>query len=417
MRGDLVERGGRAEDLVGVVPGGGDHLVDDGVPPGERPGLVEEEGLGPAELLERGPALDDHPAPGCPREAGHDGDGRGEDQGARRGDHEHGHGAAQLAGRGPGDRGEPEAHRQEGHGPAVGQAHERRGRGRGLTDQPHDAGIGRIGGVGGGPQVEGPARVDHAAADQVTGRPGDRDGLTGQRALVEHGGGGVHQPVDRHDLAREHEQQVPDRHGIERDVVGTVGPVPVGDLRGSLDERGELPLGPASRPRLQGPAGGQHHRHHRPGERLADHDRADEGHERQHVDAETAPEGRGHHPAPRRDDAQHRRRGPHPVRGGVVAEEPGDGTCGEAGDRDHQQHHVAVPGEADHGTRCGAHAGGPPERACGSSRTVARSPPRGDTSSVRSPPLARASWREMASPSPVVPVGWVSSCQKRVNAT
>ena len=84
-------------------------------------------------------------------------------------------------------------------------------------------------------QVDRLPRVDHAAADVVAGDPLDRQRLTGQRGLVQHGGG--QQPaVDRDDLSGADQQPVTDDDVVDRDLDDAALDAAAGRARGPLDQ-------------------------------------------------------------------------------------------------------------------------------------------------------------------------------------
>ena len=119
VRRQLLDRGGQPEDLRRALPidavpvGAVDRTdLDRGQPRpagGERPGLVEQDDAGPRQGLERPAALDDHAAPGRPRDPGDDRDRRGQQERARRRHDQDGQAADGVAGDEPGDRREDPA--------------------------------------------------------------------------------------------------------------------------------------------------------------------------------------------------------------------------------------------------------------------------------------------------------------------
>ncbi len=117
---------------------------------GERAGLVEQEDACPGDGLERTAALDDDPALRGAADAGHDRDGRREEQRAGRRHDQHGQGAHRVAGGHPGVARDDQRQGHEQERVAVGQAHERRLRRLGLLDEAHDAGVGAVLRGGGG---------------------------------------------------------------------------------------------------------------------------------------------------------------------------------------------------------------------------------------------------------------------------
>src|SRR5205823_13713819 len=120
----------------------------------EGPGLVEGHRPGLAELLDHAGTLDDHPCPGRARDAGDEGDRGGEDQRARRCDHEYGQGADSVARQPPGETGDRYGQGQEDDRVPVGQPDEGRPLRLGLPDEPDDAGVCALDGGTDRPQLE-----------------------------------------------------------------------------------------------------------------------------------------------------------------------------------------------------------------------------------------------------------------------
>ena len=220
--GGLVERGGQAQDLFrGQRPGGHDG-GHGGLACGERPGLVQQHGGAPGQALEHPAVLHHDPAARRRRQAGDQGDRRGQDERAGRGDDQDGHRAGRAAQR-PRHPGHGQAQRQEPQGVPVGEPDERRLRVLRLADQADDAGVGAVRRAGRGPQVERPGRVDGAAAQRVTPGVLDRQRLPGERGFIQHGGIGGQRAVHGDDVARRDEQQVTGHdlvqgHGLQRSV-------------------------------------------------------------------------------------------------------------------------------------------------------------------------------------------------------
>ena len=75
----------------------------------------------------------------------------------------------------------------------------------------------------------------------------DRERLTGQRGLVEHGAPARERAVDGHDLAREHAQRVARCDLARRDVEKPAVPPTVGDRRCTSGERRDLAAGAPER--------------------------------------------------------------------------------------------------------------------------------------------------------------------------
>ena len=92
VTGDLVQRCRQPEDFGGLQPARADGRRHRRVPAGQRPRLVQQQGCAPGELLEDPAALDDDAPPRGYRHPGHERDRGSQDQRARRGDHQDGHG-------------------------------------------------------------------------------------------------------------------------------------------------------------------------------------------------------------------------------------------------------------------------------------------------------------------------------------
>ncbi len=278
---------------------------------GDRARLVEDERLGCPQLFEHRSALH-HDAPSCrPRQPGDERHWCGEDQRARRGHDEHVHGPHQLPGDEPRGAGEAQAGSEEGQCPPIGQTDEAGARGAGLLDQTDEAGVGRIRGVGRGPQVERAPCVHPPAADEVTDQPLDWPRFARQRALVDHGRGVRDHPVDGDHLAVGHHQQVtdPDLREVHRLELTAV--VEVGGPWRSVRERPQLPVGATLRPRLERPTGGEHQGDDRSGQVLAHHKCPDECQQGDHVDAHATLASGADHQEGASEDAEHRGPGPH----------------------------------------------------------------------------------------------------------
>ena len=187
VRRHLVQGRGESQHLVGVETTRGDHLGQDRVSLGQGAGLVEQHHLPAGQGLQRATTLDDDTHVCGPGEPGHDGDRGGQEQRARRCDDQHRDGEYRVTADRPGHPGQDQRERDEVDGDSIGGAHERRRRRLGLLHQADHAGVGGFGGDRGRQQVDRLPRVDHAAAHVVAGDPLDRQRLTGQCRLVQHG--------------------------------------------------------------------------------------------------------------------------------------------------------------------------------------------------------------------------------------
>ena len=221
LRG-LLQRSGQPQHLLRALAGGrldGDQAR---AADGQRARLVEDDGAGAGERLQRSAALDEDALARRLRDAGDEGHGRRQDERAGRRRHQHRQrpdGSPDSSQAAPATS---KRDRQEEQGVAVGQADERRLRGLRRGDQAHDAGVGALARGGGGAHLEGLARIERAAARGLALAAVDRDRLSRQRRLVEHGAGARDHAVDGHDLAGAHHDCVADRHGIDGDVSGSV---------------------------------------------------------------------------------------------------------------------------------------------------------------------------------------------------
>ena len=112
-----------------------------------------------------------------------------------------------------------------------------------------------------------------------------------------------------------------------------------GGPRGPLDQQAQLPPRPGCRPGLQQLPAGQHHRDHRPGERLVHHQGAGQGEDRDDIDAELTAAGWSHHPADREDQAQDCPCDPQHARRHVRIQQPRHAT----GNQQHHGHREQCP--------------------------------------------------------------------------
>ena len=185
----------------------------------ERARLVEHDGVGARERLERAAALDENALARRLGDAGDEGDRRGQDERARRRRDQHREPADRIARQQPGRAGDEQRDGQEQQGVAVGQTDERRLRGLRRRDQAHDARIGALARRRGGAHLEGLAGIERAAARGLALAAVDRDRLSRQRRLVEHGARAGDHAVHRHDLAGAHQDGIADRDLLDGDVL------------------------------------------------------------------------------------------------------------------------------------------------------------------------------------------------------
>jgi hypothetical protein len=149
VRGELIDRGGKAQELVGAVPVERDDPLDCRSAQGEGAGLVQQDGSCVAKLLDHRRALDHHARPGSPGDSRHQCDRDGEDERARRRDDEDRERTHGIAAQRPGGGGKQHRRRQQDRGVAVGHPHERRALGARLLDEVDDRRVGALRGRSG----------------------------------------------------------------------------------------------------------------------------------------------------------------------------------------------------------------------------------------------------------------------------
>ena len=193
-----------------------DHARDGGAALGERSGLVDDEARQPARVLECGSIADQDAvlrrAPGTHD----DGGGRREPECAGTGDHEDGDGVDQRARRiarheGRRDEGHDRDRDHDRHEHArdpVGEPLDRRLAALRLRDQAHDAREQRRLADAGRDRHQHAILIDGARVDDVAGRLRDRAALAGQHALVDGRGTRDDRAVDRHGVARAHDDTI-----------------------------------------------------------------------------------------------------------------------------------------------------------------------------------------------------------------
>ena len=166
----LVERGCESERLRLREVAERDDPLELRLAERQRSGLVEQDGPGAAEALQRAGSLDDDPGPCRTREPGHERDRSGQDQRARRCHDHHGETARRVAGGEPGEPGDGEREGEEVGGVAVGEPCEPRPVDLGRLHQPDDRRVGALGGHRGDAKVERVAGVGGAGADVPVAR-------------------------------------------------------------------------------------------------------------------------------------------------------------------------------------------------------------------------------------------------------
>ena len=203
------------------------------MPTGERSGLVQQQRGAPRELFQYTAALDNRAAPGCDRHSRHQRDRRGQDQRARGRDNQHGNSPVGAANR-PREARCNQANQQEPGSVAIGHADERRLRLLGFGDQPDNSGVGAIGCVGAGDQVERRPGVHHAASDLIPLPALDRNRLTSERRLVQHRAASRDGTVHRDEITMSDQEHVARHDLVERHLLQGAAAVPARRPRRAL---------------------------------------------------------------------------------------------------------------------------------------------------------------------------------------
>ena len=145
----------------------------------------------------------------------------------------------------------------------------------------------------------------------------DRQRFARECTLIEHGERRLDEPVDGNHLTGLHEQQVTADDVVERGRGELAVGVSVHRTRRAFEQGVELTAGASGGARFEGATARQHHGDHRAREVLADDERADEGENRERVDAEAPVPRRVDHPPRGRDHTDKRVGRPHTARGGM----------------------------------------------------------------------------------------------------
>jgi len=359
VRGGIHD--GASEHVARVLLGGGDEaeqavLVaavrrpdrdDLGKAVGQGSGLVEGHRAGAGELLERGPAFDDHAVARPTAHPGDERDRRRDEQRARRRDHEHLGEPGRLTGQRPAQAGEAEGDGREGHRVAIGKPNHRRlALGRRLHHLDDALVLALLRG-GRGPQGDGPGPVDAPREQGVTLGVLHRHALARERGLVHGRRLGLQDPVDRDHLAGAHAEEIADADLADGHVDHRT---PVQDAmrghRGALEQRAEFPLRPPAGIVLERFAAGEHHHDHHGRPELPDQDGREDRGDRQDVHTRPAAQQRAHHPdrlggGDRKGVGREQPSGPRAVARGVQHQPGGEGgeRPGEHGVAAHEDSH------------------------------------------------------------------------------
>ena len=254
-----LERGG--QDLEPAVVGlGSDHVDQFHAALGDRAGLVQDQGVDPAAVLEDLATLDDDAQLGAPAGAHHDRQRRGEPEGAGAGDDQDGDGRSEglvrrMAGQEPSHQREErdgDGGRNEDRGYTVGQPLHRRSAALRLRHQVHDLRQGRFGADSGGLDHEVAVGVDGGTNDLVASGHLDGNGFAGDHRRV-HGGVALdHRTVGGDLLAGSNGEAHAHLEGLDGDLLATLqtgGPGP--QLGEGTDGVARSPGGPGLEPLAQ----------------------------------------------------------------------------------------------------------------------------------------------------------------------
>jgi hypothetical protein len=329
-----LQRAGHTEQLVGVLARRRDDVAQGHVPGGHGAGLVQDDGVDPAGVLEDLRALDQDAELRAAAGADHQGGRRGQPEGARARDDQdrdrRGEGRGQSgAGADPEpERADGQRHddRHEDAGDAVGQPLHLGLAVLRLLDQPGHLGELGLGADARRAHDQAATRVDGAAGDRIAGADLDRHRLPGEHRGVDRGGPLDHLAVGSDLLAGSQHEAVADDELVHgHPALGAVAE----DrhlLRAELEQGAQRGAGPALGPDLEVPPGEDERRH--PGGGLevdvraavaaGDRELERVGHP---GDAGRAPEQRVEGPGERRDRAE----GHQGVHGGGAVPQVGPG--------------------------------------------------------------------------------------------
>ena len=219
---------------------------DHWAPDRERPGLVEDDRVHPAGLLQVRPALDQDAAASAVADRRADRRRGRQAHRARAGDQQHRHRAPDIAGEGQGDCRDDERDRHEATGEVLADGLDGRAVVLRLFDAGDDAADGGLVADRTGANDQAAAQHHRTGMHRRPGNDADRQGFAGDRGLVDHGLAVDHVTVDRYrDVVVDH-HVVADLHGVDRhlDLVAVVQPDPRGVV-GAAQQIRDGPPGPA----------------------------------------------------------------------------------------------------------------------------------------------------------------------------
>ena len=314
-----------SHDVVAIEPRCRGDLRDHRPAVGQRSGLVEHDRLYPADFLEHRRILDDDAALRRQRDRADDGHRHADEQRARRRDDDDRQEARRVARYHPAQDAERERHQRVPPSEAVGHAAHRRPIGLRLAQHADDLGVPRIDRGLLRAHGQGGLTVDRAGDDRRTLRLLHHVRLAGQVGLVHRAIAVDDLAVDRAQLMRQDQQQIPHRRLVGVDVVDAVGDgraaQPVGDRRAALGQRVEGGRRALRRGLLQRLAAGEHEHDDRRDQPFPQQDRRNDGHRGEHVRAAAGLDRALDHVDGQGDAADDDHRHQRPVRGPALEPE------------------------------------------------------------------------------------------------
>ena len=337
MRRCLFQRGGDAQHVVGLPVRGGNDAGQFGAALGQRAGLVDDQVHRPRHGLQHRPALHQHAAPRRLAHACDDCHRHRQDQRARRGRNQHRQHADVAPREIPGGPRQPHRDGQKHQRIAVGQPHHWRLGSLCRLHQPHDAGIGALGGGPGRHHVEGIVERARAGLHVLAFPAFHRNRFARQRRHVEQGPSTAHPAIHRHDVALADQQPVTGADRIDRHLLEVIVVVAQRGLWNSRQQRLHVGPRPVGGIILEQLATGIHQRNNARRQRFAEQQCRGDRQPRHNVEPHLACNERG-------DDIveqhrQHRAGGqpPDPALNGAKPHERREQAADEAGDRNDEQ--------------------------------------------------------------------------------
>ena len=286
VAGVALEGGGGLHDLFLSKAGAADHVCEGGLAVGEGAGLIEDEGLAGADVLENGGIADEDAAAGGEGDGAEHGDGDADQERARGGDGEYGEEAVGFAGDGPRGGGDGDGEGGVPRAETVAEAAEFGALVLGIFHDLDDAGEARILGQAGGADGDGGFAVHGAGDDFGAGGFADGVRLAGEVRLVHDSVAFEHIAIGGDGFVGEDDQVVADGDLGDGDVLKTAFALLVGDVGEAFGEGGEGAGGASGGPGFEGSAAGEHEHDDGADQVLGGEDGGNDGHAGEQVRAE-----------------------------------------------------------------------------------------------------------------------------------